>query len=300
MRKPDFFIVGAPKCGTTAMYYYLKQHPEIFMPQRKEPHFFGTDLEAPYPYFIREKREYLSLFSEAQDEKRVGEASVWYLYSKLAAAEIKEFCPSASIIIMLRNPVDMIYSLHSQRVYSGNEDITDFEAALDAEEERKQGLRIPKGVNLVEGLFYREVAKYTPQVQRYLDVFGRENVHVIIFDDFKSDTPRIYRDTCQFLGVDPDFQPEFQVINLNKRIYSFTLHKFLQNPPRTIVSLSRRLVPRPLRHGLIRGLNRVNIRYAPRPRMDPELRRRLQAEFAPEVERLSKLLDRDLTYWCKD
>jgi len=300
MRSPDFFIVGAPKCGTTAMYNYLKEHPEIFMPERKEPHFFGTDLNASYHYFIREEGEYLSLFSEAQNEKRVGEASVWYLYSRLAAAEIKEFCPYASIIIMLRNPVDMIYSLHSQLVYSLDENITDFKTALEAEKDRKQGLRIPKDANFIEGLFYQEVAKYTLQVKRYLDVFGRENVHIIIFDDFKSDITQVYRNTCQFLSVDPNFQPEFSVINQNKRIYSFKLHNFLRNPPRAVVSLSRRLVPRSLRHSLVRSLMHTNVCHVPRPPMDLKLRRHLQAEFTPEVKQLSELLGRDLTYWCKD
>ncbi len=114
------------------MYDYLKQHPEIFMPERKEPNFFGTDLGLS-PYFIRDEKEYLSLFSGARNEKRVGEASVLYLFSKLAATEIKECNPAASIIIMLRNPVDMIHSLHSQYVYNGWEDIVEFEAALDSE-----------------------------------------------------------------------------------------------------------------------------------------------------------------------
>src|SRR3989339_415720 len=137
MRKPDFFIVGAPKSGTTAMCTYLKQHPEIFMPEKKESHFFGTDLNSPR--FIRDKKIYLSLFSKAKDERRVGESSVWYLYSKKAASEIKEFSPSASIIIMLRNPVDMLYSQHSQFLYNGNEDIACFEEALNAEQDRRRG-----------------------------------------------------------------------------------------------------------------------------------------------------------------
>jgi hypothetical protein len=109
MRKPDFFIVGAPKSGTTAMYFYLKQHPEIFMPERKELHFFGSDFFAPH--FVRDLKEYLKFFEGADNKKRIGEASVWYLYSKRAAFEIKEFNPDADIIIMLRNPVDMMYSL---------------------------------------------------------------------------------------------------------------------------------------------------------------------------------------------
>src|SRR5882672_1680365 len=114
MRKPDCFIVGAPRCGTTAMYTYLGQHPEIFMSARKEPHFFGTDLSSPA--LVRDEQQYLSLFAKAQNEKRAGEASVFYLYSQRAAREIHAFCPSARIIIMLRNPVEMMYSLHSRHL----------------------------------------------------------------------------------------------------------------------------------------------------------------------------------------
>jgi hypothetical protein len=294
MRKPDFFIVGAPKCGTTAMYEYLRQHPEVLMPRRKEIPFFGSDLS-----FSRrsttDMEEYLSHFSEAMDEKRVGTAFVWYLYSKRAATEIKEFCPTASIIIMLRNPVGMLHSQHSQFLYNGNEDIADFEDALDAEEDRKQGLRVPNNVLLIEGLFYRETVKYTQQVQRYLDAFGWENVHFIIFDDFRSDTVEVYKKTLRFLGVDEDFQPALRIVNPNKRVRS----KTLQNPPQIAKGFGKVLTPRPIRSILLKGLKRYNTKYVPRPPMDPELRRRLQAEFVSEVEQLSELLSRDLTHWSQ-
>jgi len=100
--KPNFFIVGAPKCGTTSMTEYLKQHPDIFIPEEKEPHYFGSDLE--YPRITKTEAQYLRLFSEAQDERRLGEASVWYLFSQRAAQEIYEFNPLSRIIIMLRTP----------------------------------------------------------------------------------------------------------------------------------------------------------------------------------------------------
>src|ERR1700687_4738832 len=185
MSKPDFFIVGAPKCGTTALYRCLEAHPQIFVPERKEIHHFGTDLYSPT--YLRDSNEYLSLFGNAGDAKRIGEASVWYLFSKRAAVEIKDFCGRASIIIMLRNPVDMIYSLHSQHLYNGTEEIQDFAEALDAEEARKRGRRLPKNVPATERLFYREVARYTDQVDRYLKAFGDDNVKVIIYDDFKKE-----------------------------------------------------------------------------------------------------------------
>ena len=143
--KPNFFIVGAPKCGTSALYEYLGAHPEIFMSPYKEPHFFGSDLQQRWR---PTKSQYFSCFAKARDEKRVGEASVHYLYSKCAAAEIKEFCPEARIIIMLRDPVEMLYSLHSQSIFSGNEVINDFEEALEAEADRKLGRRIPRGIKL--------------------------------------------------------------------------------------------------------------------------------------------------------
>lgn len=301
MRKPDFFIVGAPKCGTTALYDYLRQHPEIFVPYRKELHFFGTDLISGRPR--RTEQDYLALFARAADEKRVGEASVLYLYSKLAASEIKAFCPSASIIIMLRNPVDMMYSLHSQLLFTGDEEITDFEAALEAEEERKRGSGIPESTWFAEALFYRETARYTEQVRRYFDVFGRDNVHLIIFDDFRGDTAGVYRQTLRFLGVDETFRADFRIVNPNKhaRARSKRLMRFRYNYPLVVRRLGRLAVPSlPARRTLLRGFERLITRRTPHPPMDTQLRKRLQAEFAPEVETLSQLLGRDLTHWSRD
>ena len=303
MRKPDFFIVGAPKCGTTAMQDYLSQHPEIFMPKAKPPffrgkelHFFGSDLRVNHPGLTEE--EYLSYFQEAKSAKRVGEATVWYLYSKCAAYEIKGFNPSASIIIMLRNPVDMLYSFHSQLLYNGDEDIEDFKTALDAEPDRKRGLHLPKhGVVLAERLFYREIARYPEQVKRYFDVFGRGNVIVIIFDELKAETAKVYKETLRFLGVNEDFQPVFEIINPNKRARSRFISALLRNPPQIAQSFAKVVMPQPLRQGLIEALKRYNTRYESQPPMDPELRKRLQAEFAPDVERLSELLGNDLTHW---
>lgn len=298
MKKPDFFIVGAPKCGTTAMNHYLGQHPEIFIPDLKELHFFGSDLK--FNRHRPNREEYLALFQEAGREKRVGEASVWYLYSKEAAEEIKEFCPTADIIIMLRNPVDMLYSLHSQMLYTGNEDIADFEVALEAEEDRKQGLRIPSTALFVPGLFYRETVEYSRQVERYLNVFGREHVHVIIFDDFRKYADDLLKKTFQFLGVNPDFQPDLRIVNANKQIRSRKLQRFLNSPPQVTRRFGRAFATTKVRQRILKGLKSYNTNYESRYSMDPQLRRRLQAEFAPEVEELSRLLDLDLRYWLKD
>jgi len=296
VRRPDFFIVGAPKCGTTAMSSYLEQHPEVFMAV-KEPHFFGTDLASTW--FVRDEEGYLSLFSAAREEKRVGEASVLYLYSERAAREIKAFEPRAKIIAMLRDPVEMMHSLHSQLLFQGTEDIEDFGAALEAEEDRRRGLRIPAKNHLIQTLFYREIARFTEQVRRYLRVFGRENVHVIVYDDFRADTAAEYEKALRFLDVDPGFRPELEVVNPNKRSRNKVLQVILQNPPLVVRWIVRALTPRRVRWKLIEVFKTYNSRYEPRDPVNPELSERLRTEFAPEVERLSELLGRDLTHWSR-
>jgi hypothetical protein len=294
-RKPDFFIVGAPKCGTTAMNNFLRQHPQIFMPERKDITYFGSDLQFRRPRISDE--EYQSLFLGANGAARIGESSVWYLYSKRAAEEIKSFSPSACIIVMLRNPVDMLYAQHSQFLYNRNEDIEDFESALGAEEARKQGQLIPKESHFVEGLFYRETVKYAEQVKRYFNVFGRKSVHVIAYDDFKQDTAKVYRETLAFLGVDPSFQPSIRVINPNKTLRSRRLQGLLVAPPTMLMKIYRQVVPVSLQGRLLKRLKKLNTQHTDRPMLDPALKRRLQLEFQSEVQQLSGLLGRDLSNW---
>jgi hypothetical protein len=307
LRKPDFFIVGAPKCGTTAMTEYLRQHPDIYMPDVKELHYFGSDLvfrktlnRSP-EWFGMTEEKYLSYFSQADSAKRAGEASVLYLYSRNAVREIKKFSPEADIIIMLRNPVDALYSWHGQNLYVCNEDIEDFGEALGAEPDRKEGRRIPDSSFWPEGLLYSEIMRFAEQVERYFSVFGREKVHVMIFDDFKADTAGAYESTLRFLGVSEDFRPDFEVVNPSKRLRFKCLQSFLTNPPQFLrpfadavskVSFIRRLISRRLKS--------FNTAYEKLEPIDPEIRRKLQADFAPEVERISEVLGRDLTHWTRD
>ena len=288
MRKPDFFIVGAPKCGTTAMNRYLGQHPEIFMPEIKEIHYFGSDLQVHNDMSLK---DYLSIFKDAGDARRVGETSVWHLYSKVAAREIKQFNPDARIIIMLRNPVEKIHSSHSYALYSGVETIPDLETALEAEEYRRNDPETPIGA------LYKKAMNYTEQVQRYVDVFGWEKVHVIIYDDLKNDPSGTYREVLEFLDVKQDFAPEFGVVNRNKRSRSKRVQSLLSRPPLPARVAVRTLLPRELRYRVASRLKKLNSRDEPRSPMDPKIRENLQREFAPEVERLSRLLDRDLTHW---
>ena len=267
MRKPNFFIVGAAKCGTTALYEYLRRHPDIYMSAEKEPAYFCPDLN----YRRRSEAEYLQLFAEANGEKKMGEASTSYLYSTQAASEIKQFCPDAQIIIMVRNPVDMVHARHAQMYYHCVEDIEDFARAMAAEQDRKAGRLPAPREHSIKHLFYRDTARYTEQINRYLAAFTAHQVKVIVFDDFKSETARVYREVCQFLDVDPTFQPAFAVVNANKKVRNRFLQELLEIPGPTLRKLGRPITPRKLRHKVMNDLRRLNSVPMPRAPIDPDL-----------------------------
>jgi hypothetical protein len=292
---PDFYIVGAFKCGTTALYDYLRPHPQIFMPFHKEPLFFGDDLTRRYGRMTRQ--QYEALFADAQPGQRIGEASAWYLYSRSAAEEIKAAAPEAQIIAMLRNPVDVMYAQHSQLLFNVEEDIADFGAALAAEPERRAGRRIPAGPLRVENLYYRESVRFAEQLRRYLDAFGPERVHVIVFDDFVADTPGTYRSVLEFLGVDPTFAPDFAVSNPNKRVRFRALQRLVYQPPGPLLRLVPVIRRFPLAHAVRERVLRLNSSAARRAPMDPELRQRLLDELAPQITELGQLIGRDLSGW---
>jgi hypothetical protein len=297
MVKPNFFVVGALKSGTTAMCEYLGRHPEIFIPSSKEINYFGSDMGLRVPRLTEE--QYLEWhYAEAADEKMIGDGSVWYLYTRAAAREIHAFDPDARIVILLRNPVAALYSLHSQFLYTGDEDLRDFGEAMAAEPDRKAGRRMPPGTSFPEMLYYREVAFYTDQVRRFLDQFGPDQVEVHLFDDFVRDTGSVYRSILRFLGVDPGFTTRFQVVNPNKEIRNRGIQDFLKTPPAWIRKMARSVMPGYERRERIRRrMIGWNTRNPARPALDPSLKERLTLEFAPEVKRLETLLGRDLSRW---
>lgn len=289
MRRPNFFIVGAAKSGTTSMLRYLGQHPEIAMPQRREPIFFGRDLSAHSKKTV-DLNDYLAIFDGCREEKIVGEKSVWYLYSRDAANEISAFDRNAKILIILRNPVDMVHSLHHQFLSTGNEDVRSFDEAIALIEERAAGRALPKAAHFPAGLLYTRVPLYAEQVQRYLKAFGKDQVQVIAFDEFCRSTARTYAKTLEFLGVDQTFAPEFVVYNKKSK----PLVKRL-SAGEAGGSVVCRLLPAGLRW----RLQRINKVEDKRPSMSAATRARLQELFRPDVERLSAVLDRDFTHWCR-
>lgn len=302
-KKPDFFIVGAPKCGTSWLAHYLAAHPNIFM-ARKEMHFFGADLRFGPQFYRRDLDSYLAEFDGWAGQTRAGEASVWYLFSQQAAAQIKAFNSEARILILLRQPAAMLYSLYHQFRADGNERLGSFEAALALEPERRAGRFVWRQTYFPQGLDYRATARYTEQVRRYFEVFGRERVHVILYDELAADPAKTYRQTLNFLDLPAqgvDFG--FEVINGNKTVRSPALRAVLNDPAvRGAAIALRSRLPRPVFRLLQRTAAQLggwNHRVEKRPPLSPDLELSLRCEFASEVERLGELLGRDLTHWTK-
>lgn len=291
-RRPNFFIVGAPRCGTTALYDYLQQHPDVYMPYRKEPHYFGDDLPQRPPMLDAEG--YLRLFAKAGDAKRIGEATVWYLYSESAAQQIRAFAPDASILVMVRRPVEMMYSLHGLLLFTTWEDIPDFAEAIAAEDDRRAGRRLPATTWWRQALQYTWLANYAPHIERYRELFGFDRVRVIVYDDFRDDTLGVVRSVFEFLGIDPTFTPTVEVVNRARTARSVWLQRRLYDP--RFGALLGRLPPR-VYHLVWRTLMRLNIRYERRPRLSPDVDAMLTRRLEPAVRELERVLGRQLPAW---
>jgi hypothetical protein len=305
---PDFFIVGAPKCGTTSLDAYLDEHPDVFM-ARKEQHFFGSDLAGDWPQPRPGAQAYFDSFRDSRSAPRRGDASVFYLWSRRAAEEIHEYQSDARIIVAFRNPVDVIPSLHSQYLHDSTEGLEDLRDALAAERVRRADTTPALDGGTPRRLWYRDVVRFDVQLERYFGVFGREQVHVVLFDDLIADPAATYRRMLEFLDLDPSFSPtRFHVVNANKRKRSRLLDRLsskMTDPSSAIRRAGRRAIPvHGLRSAMYRkgapALARLNTSVAPRQPMPPELRRSLATEFAPSISRLSELLGRDLSHWYAD
>ena len=288
MRTPDFFLVGAPKCGTTLLTRFLHSHPGIFIPERKESHYFGKDLVNPHYYWIKDKNKYLSLFHEAKVGQILGESSVFYLYSQFAHLEIKELCPTAKIIVMVRNPIDMLYSLHSELLYSGADKLTNFENAVIQGKNRE--LVFP-------GFSYATAVKFAEHITKYIKLFTCDNVHIIFHDDLRKDPVTVGVNLCRFLGVSTfqaDTRQLTSTVNPNKVVISKILRDFLYQPPKPVRQLIDNI---PLAAKATHYLIYKNTRYTTRPPLDRTLRTRLQVALAPNIMELEKITGRNLNDW---
>jgi hypothetical protein len=298
--------VGAPRCGTTSLHESLAQHPRVFMSEVKEPHYFALDYRREYDEhagreveeLYRTLEQYLELFDGATDEQYRGESSVYYLYSKVAPVEIQRMEPDARIIVMIRNPLDFLLSLHARLLVHADENCRSFPRALELETRRRKGLDLPPKVRHPSLLYYSRYARFADHIDAYRRLFPAEQIHVIVLEDFHRQREQVYGRMLDFLGLERTAAPEQADRNANFEPRSILLTQFLQERgPRRVVHAGDGLLTRKLhgaRHRARRLLWRINKRHGARRALDPAVRRELMGRFLPEVERLSEMLDRDL------
>lgn len=297
---PNLFIAGAPKCGTTSMYEYLRQHPQIFFPSNendywraKEPNHLCPELDILENYSIRDRQDYLRLYSKSEAATWRGDASPYYLFSESAPDIIKQLSPSARILVMLRPPVAMMRSYHLDMLRIHLDDIVDFHDAINAASGSRKGSSIEQPERTPRYLDYFSISRFAPQVERYYRVFGRDAVKVVLLEDMVMTPGETYRDILEFLGIESSFRPDFHVYNEtpgNGPIERLVTSVYKRSGVKRAVQL---LVPHEARHRLLSSIRRKERkRTAPDPR-DDQLRERCAAD----VEQLSTLIGRDLSHW---
>jgi hypothetical protein len=311
VRVPDFFIVGQPKAGTTALHDMLRRHPQLYLPESKEPWFLADELHERTPPrpggTPGTLDEYLSLFAQAAPEQRIGEASPLYLWSKTAAGRIAALAPDARIIAILREPASFLRSLHLQFIEIYVETEHDLRKAIGLEDARREGRSIPRYTYWPQALMYSEHVRYVEQLRRYYDRFAPEQVLVLIYDDFRADNEATVREVLRFVEVD-DTQPiELMEANLTVHVRSQRLNELVhavsvgRGPvSQAVKSAIKTLTPRKARRDALHATKRRVVYGSPKP-ADEEFMTELRRRFKGEVEALSELLDRDLvTLWGYD
>lgn len=297
---PDFFIVGAPKCGTTALHTYLGERDDVFVCTPKEPNYFATDF--PTQRYVDTAEAYGSLFRPAPESARVrGEASAWYLYSTAAIPNIRGYNPDARIIAMVRNPLDMLPSLHRMLMLNFAEDIEDLETAWDLQESRRSGVCLPRKRNRrfdVSTLQYADVCRLGHQIDRLQQHFPADQTCIITFDEFTGDTRAVYARVLEFLGLPPDDRSHFPAVNVRRDFRSRKLARMAWRFRELGTTVKQRLgIKRSF--GVQQALNRFNERREPKPQLSENFRRRLSEEFREDIGLLSRLTGQDLSHWLQ-
>ena len=285
---PDFIIFGALKGGTTSLYQYLKQHPEVYMnPSLKEARFFAYDEDDPilrnkpdklFP--IKTFEAYQDLFEGVSVEKAVGEASPGYLESPIAATRIKASIPDIKLIASLRNPVERAYSLYLMAFRSGSEKRSTSEAFEDT------------------GYWYQRFGYYK-NLKRYFDQFDDQQIKIILFEDIKNDDASVTQDLYRFIGVDDSFVPDTSTIHNpggipKNRILNTLLKNKLPKQLKSLLPKKSHLWVASIKA----NIKKKNLEKA--PPLPVDLRARLALEFRDDILKLQDLLKRDLSMWLDE
>jgi Sulfotransferase family len=314
-RQPNFVVVGAGKTGTTSLYRYLRQHPEIYMSPIKEPGYFASELRAgnlsrdfarhvrrqtrelprylddnlpvkPLGWLVSEWDDYLRLFQRARDEKAIGEATASYLWSATSAANIRARIPNARIVMILRDPAERAFSQYMHQLAAG---LTRYTFRQQIEKATRTS-----GPQLSILHPFLEIGLYCQQVKRYLDVFPNENIRIYWYEDDWRQPARLMSDLFGFLGVDPSFVPDLSERSLQQRAPRLASVNYLLQKSNVWPSM-KGIVPPAMRT----RLRRLAFRNGCTVAMDPKDREYLIGYYREDIIALSALLNRDLSRWLQ-
>ena len=287
--KPNFFIIGAPKCGTTSLSVYLSEHPEVVMSHPKEPHYFSTDIENGR---MTDQSKYLACFIQDKNPIAIGEASTLYLYSKDAIQNILEFNPNAKFIVMLRKPIDIVLSFHQVALNYFGETETNLETAWDLQIDRQNGEKIPKGCPDPQLLLYGEIAKLGTQVQKLTDQVKPNQIKFIYFDEFVNKTDKVYYSVLEFLKVNKNHTPSFENHNPTKPIRFNKITKIVNQA----VGL-KKTVGIKKQFGVAKKIHTVNVKEESPKQMTQALKTTMNVYFEKDIQLLSDLMNKNLSDW---
>jgi len=301
--EPNFFVVGAARAGTTSLWQFLRQHPDVLMPsslKTKEPSYFA-ETSPTWATKFRDRDAYLDLFKDAGEKKAIGEASPAYMMTPTCARRIFTMYPNARIIITLRQPARRAFSLYRYMCMWGLEWLPTFERALAAEEARASDVDLQRKYPFWFPVFlYFRASLYASQVKPYLDVFPRKQIHVVLFEDLKRRPVETTQEIFSFLGIDPSFAPGVKphnesLVPASTRLHHlladhWRMHPLFAGHQRSFVH--RRMIP------LLFGCNLIAGKWR-KIALKAETERRLLERFRSDIELTAELIGRDLDVWLK-
>ena len=292
---PNFLIIGAHKCGTTSLYEYLRQHPQVFMPQLKEPSFFTFENQnldgfpAMKRSVVTRFEEYVALFANADGKPAIGEASPMYFKCSHSAARIKHYLPNARLILILRNPVERAYSHFQMELRNGTVKSQNFADAIQEFELLPDGIRNQR---------YIHDGKYFSLLKPYLDLFGVENLLVLLFDQLRTDPTGMMRSVYQFLNIDSNFTPDLSEKHNEGGLWRNPLWKLYYRAVHPAFGSISNALPENLQARLASVNKQMRKKAVVRsPEMSPEVRAELHAIFREEILKLQDLIHQDLSAW---
>jgi Sulfotransferase family len=306
MKLPNFLIIGAPKCGTTSLYAYLKQHPQVFMTIPKEPTFFGNEGtdglfngphdedRAYHSRVITNFTDYHALFDRVTNEKAIGEASIYYLYLPKAPEQIKKYVPNVTMFAVLRNPADRAYSAYLHVVRQARE------RRSFADSLREEPKRIQQKWNPL--WHFKAMGFYYEQAKRYFETFGRDQIHIYLYEDLQREPLPLIKQVFEILGVDSAFIPDTSTRYKKSYVPKNPTMEMVLHRTKAKIEFTKRYWPRPLRwraQNMKDFIDRIakSNQISP-PRMPDEVRTSLLEEYRDDILRLGDLLRRDLSHWC--